>query len=182
VAQSYSEKIAEEGTFEHSGVDGYGENLYWTSGAGEHPNVTEIMLDAVDGWYNEVHNYDRGTGVVGHFTQVIWNETTQLGMGIGISSKRRCGDGNEAYVVANYKPPGNVQCGHCYEDNVQTDYSVPDEICNATRSTKMPGKIKGKMLEKIPTTSESESKAPGKTESRDFYVNCIFLFIIAIYE
>ena len=57
----------------------------------------------IDNWYNESKNHDykkdfqKGTE---HFTQMIWKDTKELG--IGITSK-----GNKCFVVANYYPPGN---------------------------------------------------------------------------
>ena len=58
-------------------------------------------------WYSEVSKYDYNSpeslsGVL-HFTQLIWNDTTQLGIGCAVTS-----DGRIAKVVANYFPEGNV--------------------------------------------------------------------------
>ena len=56
---------------QHSGP---GENLYWFAGAG---GGDDRALAAVDYWYDEINNYDFGTGTstngkkTGHFTQVI---------------------------------------------------------------------------------------------------------------
>lgn len=47
----------------------------------------------------------------GHFTQLIWKNSVQLGVGIAFSS-----DKQKIYVVAQYSPPGNVH-GQ-YADNV----------------------------------------------------------------
>jgi Cysteine-rich secretory protein family len=40
---------------------------------------------------------------VGHFTQVVWKSSKELGVG---KAKSRSG---RIYVVANYYPPGNYQ-------------------------------------------------------------------------
>jgi hypothetical protein len=45
----------------------------------------------------------------GHFTQVVWKDTTEVGMGIAISE-------HECYVVANYLNAGNVE--GAFEQNV----------------------------------------------------------------
>ena len=39
----------------------------------------------------------------GHFTQVVWKNSVQLGIGIAFSSNSQ-----KAWVVAEYYPPGNV--------------------------------------------------------------------------
>ena len=60
--------------------------------------------------YNEVcnpgYNFNGGgsSGVTGHFTQVVWKESTTLGIGRAEVTKNgmKC-----AYIVARYKPAGN---------------------------------------------------------------------------
>ncbi|CAF4737291.1 unnamed protein product [Rotaria sp. Silwood2] len=58
-------------------------------------------------WYNEINSYNFGSpgfsSSTGHFTQVIWKGSKQLGIGSAFTSNNRT-----AYVVANYYPPGNV--------------------------------------------------------------------------
>jgi len=65
-------------------------------------------------WYNEVNEYSynnpgfsKGTG---HFTQLVWKETTDIGCGIAMSHD------DKVYAVCNYTPPGNFK-SH-YEENV----------------------------------------------------------------
>ena len=112
-AQKYAETLATKDTLEHSSDaaldkiygDWTGENLYyfWTSAKG----VTINGAAAVDSWYDEIKDYDfkkgksKNGGVVGHFTQLVWKDSTQLGIGVAKSSK------NSVYVVANYHPGGN---------------------------------------------------------------------------
>lgn len=64
----------------HRANNKYGENLYFATGfkvTGEDP---------VAAWYNEVEEYDFGKPGfhtrTGHFTQVIWHNTEELGVGI----------------------------------------------------------------------------------------------------
>jgi hypothetical protein len=74
--------------------------------------VSKYLLGSspTDAWYNEITTYDYTTGAsttsaeTGHFTQVIWAGSTQLGIGIGYSS-----DSKTVTVTANYYPAGNVQ-------------------------------------------------------------------------
>jgi uncharacterized protein YkwD len=87
---------------------GYGENLYWGSGAGY--TGAEV---AARWWYNEIKQYNFNDPItsykagdtdskkeVRHFTQLIWRDTKQLGCGAAT-----CG-GNE-FWVCRYAPPGN---------------------------------------------------------------------------
>jgi len=105
VAQAYANELAREGcSLEHSS-NGYGENLYWSSGDSD-------AQDAVGAWSEEVACYtyaefpDQCTPVAGqcdscgHYTQIVWRDSLRLGCGVA-----RCG---EAEVwVCNYDPPGN---------------------------------------------------------------------------
>ena len=104
IAQKYSEKLQKEKKFQHS-HDTYngnpmGENLHWTS------LYEYTPPKATDNWYNEIEDYNFNTGKtkngkqVGHFTQVVWKGTKELGIGVS------CGD-NGCYVVGNYYPAGN---------------------------------------------------------------------------
>jgi hypothetical protein len=43
------------------------------------------------------------SGVVLHFTQLLWVATTNVGCGVA------CSADNTAYVVCEYSPPGNWQ-------------------------------------------------------------------------
>ena len=85
--------------------DWTGENLYycWTSDS----TIELTGAAAVDSWYDEIKDYDfakgcsKNGGVVGHFTQLVWKGSTQLGIGVARNSN------NAVYVVANYHFGGN---------------------------------------------------------------------------
>ena len=112
-AQKYAETLAAKDIMQHSTHDARekiygdwtGENLYyfWSSDK----NITLNGAAAVDSWYDEIKDYDfkkgksKNGGVVGHFTQLVWKDSTQLGIGVAKSAK------NSIYVVANYHPGGN---------------------------------------------------------------------------
>lgn len=57
--------------------------------------------------YEEVkdYNFRRGgwQGGTGHFTQVVWKGTKELGM-----ARAKTSDGGSTYVVGRYRPAGNV--------------------------------------------------------------------------
>ncbi len=77
----------------------YGENLFWASYA---PTPTR----AVESWAEEKPDYDGGRFTqsnfkAGHYTQMIWKNTENLGCAIV-----RCK--NSSIVVCNYDPAGNI--------------------------------------------------------------------------
>lgn len=107
VAQAWAEQLAATDSFEHSHNPLYGENLW----AGSTPASVWPKAGIVDDWGNEVENWNLDcTGglaqccqpgaVCGHFTQVVWWESTRLGCGQASSA-------GTVYVVCNYAPPGN---------------------------------------------------------------------------
>merc|ERR1712136_538301 len=102
-AQSWADHLAISGKMEHS-KDlprlGQGENLAWFT-----PSSDDVTKAATDNWYMEIkaynYNQPRFTSGTGHFTQVVWKDSTQLGVGLAVSN-------GEAYVVARYYPAGNM--------------------------------------------------------------------------
>jgi glioma pathogenesis-related protein 2 len=111
-AQSHAESLVRENTFEHGGLDvpGYGRVTQNMALVGPRQGIYKALAL----WYGrEVVLYDhskpgpqQGTG---HFTALIWKQTTRLGVGVARKS-------NKCIIVANYWPPGNV-VGQ-YETNV----------------------------------------------------------------
>lgn len=72
--------------------------------------------DVANMWYQESSKYNynnpgfrNGTG---HFTQMVWSDTTHMGAA-------RVVRGNQSYVVANYTPPGNITNNGQFEKNVR---------------------------------------------------------------
>lgn len=94
-AQNYADDYDCSGTLTHSGGS-YGENLALGYDA----------AGAVDAWYNEISDYDWSdpsySSSTGHFTQVVWKSSTQLGCGI-----KACGGAWGNYVICSYNPAGN---------------------------------------------------------------------------
>ena len=103
IAQSYSEKLVTLGYLVHSNntLNGnyIGENLYFGYNAGY------LGTKPVDAWYDEIKDYDFAksefTSGTGHFTQVVWKNSKQVGCGVACSNKDYC------YVTCNYYPGGN---------------------------------------------------------------------------
>lgn len=100
IAQAWAEGCA----FEHSG-NGYGENLAFFSGDESTPNTV------VDAWAAEVTDFDYAANSCaegkqcGHYTQIVWRTTTQVGCGVA-----QCNlEGFDGYLwVCNYNPAGNI--------------------------------------------------------------------------
>lgn len=94
-AQDYADKYDCSGTLTHSGGK-YGENLA----------VGYDATGSVDAWYNEIDSYDYSnptfSSSTGHFTQVVWKSSTELGCGI-----KKCGSYWGSYVICSYNPAGN---------------------------------------------------------------------------
>lgn len=98
-AQEWAEKNAKANRMFHRKTHKYGENIYWISrGAPSGKSV-------VRAWYSEIKDYHFSkpgfSYKTGHFTQVVWKSSVELGCG---SAKSRSGG---LFVVCNYSPPGN---------------------------------------------------------------------------
>ena len=80
----------------------FGENLFWGSDA-----TAFNSLDASKSWYEEKSNYsyerfgDSNQKEIGHYTQMVWKNTKEVGVGIGY-----CKSGG-IIIVASYFPAGN---------------------------------------------------------------------------
>lgn len=102
-SQNWADKLAKENLFEHSDCkwkgETVGENIAMCSGQ---EMTGKYMTDI---WYDEIADYNFNnpgfSGETGHFTQVVWKDSKELGVGF---SKARDGS---YFAVANYFPPGN---------------------------------------------------------------------------
>ncbi|KAL3872137.1 hypothetical protein ACJMK2_040088 [Sinanodonta woodiana] len=114
-AQNWAEHLAATNSFQHSDCTHKGERIgeniacKWSSSGEDYTGK-----DATAVWYSEISKHDfteepRSTGT-GHFTQVIWKESKEMGIGKAKTS------GGKVIVVANYRPAGNL-VGH-YVENV----------------------------------------------------------------
>ena len=101
VAQAYAERC----DFEHSD-NGYGENLYATTGRA-------TPQDVVKSWASEVKDFDYESNtcskVCGHYTQVVWANTRRVGCGVAECTKNSPFSSSQRWYhwVCNYDPPGN---------------------------------------------------------------------------
>ncbi|MEX8501228.1 CAP domain-containing protein [Leptothrix ochracea] len=96
----------------HSQLPGLGENLYWASplmgSDGSVAIQTISTARAVDAWGHEDANYDLATNtcqpgkVCGHYTQLVWKTTQEVGC-----AKHICPASDQVWVC-QYRPAGNV--------------------------------------------------------------------------
>lgn len=93
-AQAYSNAYNCSGILTHSGGH-YGENLA----------IGYTPINAVDAWYNEstTYNYSKQNTVYNHFTQLVWNNTSNLGC-----AYKYCNEVWGTYIICSYYPQGNV--------------------------------------------------------------------------
>lgn len=101
-AQAWSDQLAEICEMVHSTDRDYGENLAWSAGRRLSPDRV------VNLWGHEKKHYDHKTNtcaenqICGHYTQIVWADTREVGCGHSI-----CG-GAEVWVC-HYHPQGNIR-------------------------------------------------------------------------
>ena len=104
-AEEWALQLAEEdNSIHHRSGDNYGENISWIS------SMPDDISEGVAMW-NEEKVYFKYKPIgndwakSGHYTQVIWKNTTQVGCGCAVSHS------GAFFFVCNYYPPGNY-IGH----------------------------------------------------------------------
>ena len=104
-ALGWARQLAREGRMRHSGRAGHGENLWvGTRDAYSHSEMAQLWVDEKRHFVNRPTPDFSTTGNfadVGHYTQIIWPDTTQLGCAIA-------SDREFDYLVCRYTAPGNV--------------------------------------------------------------------------
>ena len=102
-AQEWANHLAANGcNLKHRSTHKYGENIFW--GYGKKYTSTQIA----DEWGQEKKDWKGGKVTMqnfakaGHYTQMIWFETTEIGC-----AQATCSNGS-LIVVCNYNPSGNV--------------------------------------------------------------------------
>ncbi|XP_023760582.1 pathogenesis-related protein 1B [Lactuca sativa] len=100
-AQNYANQRIGDCNLIHS-QGPYGENL--AEGTGDFTGTTAVNL-----WVAEKTNYDHSTNtcasgqVCGHYTQVVWRNSDQLGC-----ARVQCTNNGGWFVICSYYPPGNI--------------------------------------------------------------------------
>lgn len=97
-SQDWADTLLARRQFAHRPNSNYGENLFEIMGA------TATPAQVVRVWAGESRNYDytsnRCRGVCGHYTQIVWADTKEVGCAVAR------GGGREVWVCS-YDPPGN---------------------------------------------------------------------------
>jgi hypothetical protein len=102
---SIAQAWAEQCEFAHNPDRGFlGENIAWFYG------FTPSSEDVVNLWASEAEYYDPiacecSGGVCGHYTQIVWSNTTEIGCGAAY-----CDGGN--FWVCNYSLPQTYGCAY----------------------------------------------------------------------
>ena len=93
----------------HSNDPEVGENLAWRSALRYINGRSELQsatpTDITNDWAGEKKHYDHASnscrGVCGHYTQIVWKSTREIGCGHAV-----CGNLSQVWVC-RYAPPGN---------------------------------------------------------------------------
>lgn len=116
-----------------------GQNLYAATGSG-----VDLAV-GIQAWYDEIADYDYDTlnctAVCGHYTQVVWSSSREVGCGYKLCSTLANTSPtltNAYYFVCNYGPAGNLYdmkpytkgpaCSKCGSD---AGWCNSDGLCNS---------------------------------------------------
>jgi pathogenesis-related protein 1 len=107
--QTDAQAWADQCAFSHQVPAGEGQNLFATS------KPTATASEAVHDWMTEKADYTYGaTGgtcvpgkMCGHYTQVIWQDTTEVGCAVKTCETMKGGISPGTILVCNYSPAGN---------------------------------------------------------------------------
>uniref|UniRef100_A0A8D8Q4Q0 Golgi-associated plant pathogenesis-related protein 1 n=2 Tax=Cacopsylla melanoneura TaxID=428564 RepID=A0A8D8Q4Q0_9HEMI len=116
LAKDWAETLLKEGKFYHRPNNKYGENIFFYT-ASFYLEDDDVIRKSLNAWYNEIEAYvdlfDKEPSIeqltsgtpTGHFTQVVWKGTTEVGLGV---ARKDSDESHLVVVVANYAPPGNI--------------------------------------------------------------------------
>ncbi|XP_060743217.1 Golgi-associated plant pathogenesis-related protein 1 [Tachysurus vachellii] len=110
-AQAWADHLLSIKTLQHSDTN-KGENLYYFQSSAPKKLTGD---EPVDNWYSEIKDYNFSNpgfaSNTGHFTQVVWKSSKEVGVGLAT-------DGKTVFVVGQYEPAGNISNPGYFKDNV----------------------------------------------------------------
>lgn len=102
VAQEWANHLLSQGQFYHRPRPKFGENLLEINGPSAASRALPSEVVAI--WAGEAGNYSYGSntchGMCGHYTQLVWSSTREVGCAVAHDALREV-------WVCNYDPPGN---------------------------------------------------------------------------
>ncbi|CAG0902309.1 unnamed protein product [Darwinula stevensoni] len=138
----------------------YGESIYWVRSTEN--NCTVPAEVPVKKWYSEIqkHNFDHepsGNLSSGHFTQMVWKDTEELGVARGMSRN------GHIIVVAFYFPPGNF-LGKFIEN---VPFPVEFDSSSLESQSPVSSNTQARMSLELQETPNDEMLIDGQWETRD---------------
>jgi len=146
-----------------------GENIAYSSDTDlfNEEQVYKECVEMLDGFYEEVEDFDpkyidpyvhiSGTG---HYTQMVWAETAEVGCGMVYYEKGDSDEKKRAYLVCNYEPAGNIKKHAMYKKG------EPCTACPDGFSACEDGLcVKGEKESKEEKSDEKESKKSSSSTS-----------------
>lgn len=98
IARDWAKTLLSRKELSHRSHSQLGENLFAITGA------RSSTAEVIRAWAGEAKNYDyrlnRCRDVCGHYTQIVWRDTRQVGCAVARDNRREI-------WVCNYDPPGN---------------------------------------------------------------------------
>ena len=109
-SQEFTQYLSQIGALIHSDSDFHGEQLGENLSYSFEDNLTGET--PINMWYEEISNYNFDnpgfTSGAGHFTQLVWKNSKEFGIGF-YCRRSRC------YITGNYYPSGNFGYNEDYE-------------------------------------------------------------------
>ncbi|KAJ8973072.1 hypothetical protein NQ317_002287 [Molorchus minor] len=156
VSQEWANRLIRTNVLQHSNNREYGENLFCIQSS--NPNFSISGKDAVDNWYEEIKVHKFGVEpnslASGHFTQVVWKDSHELGVAYAKSA-------GKIVVVANYSPAGNI-IGH-FAENVP-----PPGAININNNIELSNDISKLSINPTKTFHKSDQKVTEGNFEEDF--------------